>query len=703
MRIFTFIFIAASIAVTRVKLSRGGGEKERGCACLSHSIGIPGSVTSMAVQKTAIPPAQGPLSSRTIEDQRKGNGYEKTRGTNGNNTDERLRAAKERREEHQKLIASRKQERLEREQRARFYYEQQLQERQKKLLEQRQKEEKRRAAVEEKRKQKLQEERERNETAVRRTQEKSQKALNQSQNTRGRKLTKNVPRAPPLTPWEKNLVNRLVTPTCSYLARSKSAGYQSDEEVVHICRRAVSFYSSTSSPQYTPPKPKGPPVSPSPSTGRQRGLNVAQVIPSFKKYWFVSGANCLVIYVLQTQQAKKQDVVRTTQFQVSSRSPAVPKNIKPSKNIQSRTTSPSPDRTPRRSISRSSPPLQPELPPVPEEDPAICIPVVAAAPPLRAPGPQPQAREIKSPTGSAQQEEASRLLAEKRRQARLLREKEEQERLEREETERRYQEELQRQRAEERAREQAEAQRLIEEKMRREEEEQRRAEEERAQAMREAALLQKQRDEELAREKAKAEQMKLERAILAQKEDAERQVRRKRLEEIMRRTRRSDSPDTKPVPARALPNDPRPKENTEPIHNGLVENVVKLPQLRLNDEDMVPVVAFKERRSIRTLTGLEEIQSHQRAVFTYGGFRKLLPQSCAGGSRRLCSSVTRQEDQPEVEGTTSAAASFSAASRKLPDDIVPFSAFLTDSFGRRHSYLRISLTEKCNLRCEREM
>ncbi|XP_038197481.1 molybdenum cofactor biosynthesis protein 1 isoform X2 [Arvicola amphibius] len=29
----------------------------------------------------------------------------------------------------------------------------------------------------------------------------------------------------------------------------------------------------------------------------------------------------------------------------------------------------------------------------------------------------------------------------------------------------------------------------------------------------------------------------------------------------------------------------------------------------------------------------------------------------------------------------------------------PFSAFLTDSFGRQHSYLRISLTEKCNLRC----
>jgi len=33
-------------------------------------------------------------------------------------------------------------------------------------------------------------------------------------------------------------------------------------------------------------------------------------------------------------------------------------------------------------------------------------------------------------------------------------------------------------------------------------------------------------------------------------------------------------------------------------------------------------------------------------------------------------------------------------------EILPFSAFLTDSFGREHTYLRISLTEKCNLRCQ---
>ena len=56
------------------------------------------------------------------------------------------------------------------------------------------------------------------------------------------------------------------------------------------------------------------------------------------------------------------------------------------------------------------------------------------------------------------------------------------------------------------------------------------------------------------------------------------------------------------------------------MQNGTIGDAIKLPvgsrpsQLGLNnEEDVVPVVAFKERRSLRTLTGLEEIQTHQRA------------------------------------------------------------------------------------------
>ncbi|KAM7403456.1 hypothetical protein PAMA_004083 [Pampus argenteus] len=502
-------------------------------------------------------------------------------------------------------------------------------------MEQRLKEEKRRAAVEEKRKQRLKEEKERYESAVRRTLEKSQRVQqNPSQNSRGRKLNKNVPRRLPLTTWEKNLVSRLLTPTCSYLARSKSAGCQSGEE--------VSFHSMNTTTTTTPHKPPHhsgsvhhrPSASPSPNKSQQRSINLAQ------------------IQAARSKDANKQK----SNSGSNNQSTTIKTSAKPSTVTKSRAASPSPERTPRRSVSRHSTPLQLELPSVPEEDVAVCTSALSPgnsrpvrtsvnsqqekmeninspkAPCQNLPGkgteaittavvdetPQPPEVICRPSAGTTNPEEASRLLAEKRRQARLQREREEQEQQQREEMERRSREELERRRAEERARQEAEAQRLIEEKRRREEEEQRKAEEERAQAMREAVLLQKQREEEQAKERAKEEQIKQEREILAQKEEAERQVRKKRLEEIMRRTRKT--PDMKSVQMRILPNETKPKENTEPVHNCTIEDAIKLPvgskpsQLGLNnEEDMVPVVAFKERRSLRTLTGLEEIQTHQRA------------------------------------------------------------------------------------------
>lgn len=328
--------------------------------------------------------------------------------------------------------------------------------------------------------------------------------------------------------------------------------------------------------------------------------------------------------------------------------------------------SPSPETSPRKSIRRHSAPMQPELPSVPEEEVGVAleapcpgntrprrtvrtsgeghaVKICADNPPeaLRSnlsviletqessrtdgdgspaqmpPCPVRQLPEIvpKPSAGTKDPEEAARALAERRREARLQREREEQEKLQREEQERRSREELERRRAEERARQQAEAQRLVEEKRRREEEEQRRAEEERAQAHREAQLLLKQREEEQARERARAEQLKQEREVQAQKEEAERQARKKRLEEIMRRTRRTDSPDTKPVAMR-ISVSTQPKENTQPLSSikDAVKIVSKPSTLGLNnDDDVVPVVAFKERRSLRTLTGLDEIQSQQRA------------------------------------------------------------------------------------------
>ncbi|XP_036932234.1 ensconsin isoform X4 [Acanthopagrus latus] len=89
--------------------------------------------------------------------------------------DDRLRVAKERREEAEKQQALRESQIMERERKAKLQVERQLEERQKKVDEQRRKEEQKRMAVEEKRKQKQEEEKEHYEAVMRRTLERSQR------------------------------------------------------------------------------------------------------------------------------------------------------------------------------------------------------------------------------------------------------------------------------------------------------------------------------------------------------------------------------------------------------------------------------------------------------------------------------------------------------------------------------------------------
>ncbi|KAM3869202.1 MAP7 domain-containing protein 2a [Diretmus argenteus] len=88
-------------------------------------------------------------------------------------TDDRMRLAKERREEREKSLAAREQLIREKERRARLQYERTVEERWRRLEEQRQKEDLRRAAVEEKRRQQLEEEKERLEALMKRSLERS--------------------------------------------------------------------------------------------------------------------------------------------------------------------------------------------------------------------------------------------------------------------------------------------------------------------------------------------------------------------------------------------------------------------------------------------------------------------------------------------------------------------------------------------------
>ncbi|XP_032407881.1 MAP7 domain-containing protein 2 isoform X9 [Xiphophorus hellerii] len=143
--------------------------------------------------------------------------------------------------------------------------------------------------------------------------------------------------------------------------------------------------------------------------------------------------------------------------------------------------------------------------------------------------------------GTTDAEEASRLLAERRRLARIQKEQEErqrqeEERLKAEEEQRRQQEARERQ---ERAAREAEEERARkEEEKRSREEEERRQKEQRWKNMQDQ--LDREREEAFLRAQREAERKRQERELLHIQEEQERQQRKKRIEEIMKRTRKSE-------------------------------------------------------------------------------------------------------------------------------------------------------------------
>ncbi|XP_040857236.1 MAP7 domain-containing protein 2 isoform X1 [Ochotona curzoniae] len=154
----------------------------------------------------------------------------------------------------------------------------------------------------------------------------------------------------------------------------------------------------------------------------------------------------------------------------------------------------------------------------------------------------------KPTAGTTDAEEAAKILAEKRRQARLQKEQEEQERLEKEEQDRLEREELKRKAEEERL--------CLEEAAHRQEEENKQQEEEAKQKAEEEVLL-KEKQEAAGSEKqvqygfsekaeAKAQEaakhLRLEREQIMLQIEQERLERKKRIDEIMKRTRKSDVP-----------------------------------------------------------------------------------------------------------------------------------------------------------------
>nr|XP_055027945.1 ensconsin isoform X2 [Misgurnus anguillicaudatus] len=517
--------------------------------------------------------------------------------------DERLQLARERREAYQKQLALRERSWLAREERARNFYEKHLEERRRKLEEQRQKEERRRMAVEEKRKQRLKEERERYESVMRRTMEKSQKAKQKlghcSRRTANSTQSNKRAKRRSLSQWEIELVSRLQTPTISYLARSRSA--------VCLSRDTASCHSTNSSNAQKAQVHCGKEVKrPGPNVTIRRTANRELVAKGGfeEKNQKTQSQTIAEINHKQDKHLHENAILSASSLQI-------------------------------RSHLRHPLPKQDGLPPLLEEEdleqyelqqaeettqclqrsdrqdkqlqlnPATNLPYGSPTP--NRPNQIGDGERIGSPAWTTNPEEATRLLAEKRKQARLLKEKEEEEHRQKLEMERRNREELTRRRAEERARQDAEAFRLKEELRIREEKRLQAEQENPRRQMEEENRLQQQREEEEARQRAQAEQQRLEREIRFQREEVERQERKKRLEEIMKRTRKTESEDKRP----GLVKDTLSSENLKPVVR--LPGPGKTPKLEIRDEeDMLPTVAFKERRSFRPLAGLEKMQAHQQ-------------------------------------------------------------------------------------------
>ncbi|XP_063169376.1 MAP7 domain-containing protein 3 isoform X3 [Candoia aspera] len=155
----------------------------------------------------------------------------------------------------------------------------------------------------------------------------------------------------------------------------------------------------------------------------------------------------------------------------------------------------------------------------------------------------------KAVPGTTSAEEAAKILAEKRRLAREHREREDQEKLQREEEERIRKEEAAKAALEKRAQEQEALRELGESKRAGEEEQRRLAEKDRIRREQEEqeklAEIQLQREEAEARAFEEAERQRRERERIMRQNLQERLERKKRIEEIMKRTRKAEQNEAK--------------------------------------------------------------------------------------------------------------------------------------------------------------
>ncbi|XP_070459604.1 MAP7 domain-containing protein 2 isoform X8 [Equus przewalskii] len=520
-------------------------------------------------------------------------------------SDERQRLAKERREEREKCLAAREQQILEKQKRAKLQYEKQIEERWRKLEEQRQREDQKRAAVEEKRKQKLREEEERLEAMMRRSLERTQQLELKKKCSWGASLAaasggreglaaSTLPLDPGTTATAAESTN-----ACDKLSTS-TMNLPKQTEPPMSKRLSSSTVAISYSPDRAPAGPlkssykssptrnterkkttstsgagdagKGAPAGAeaSPTEKMKRGPRTTTSVPTvglgspLRRCEFpggISKRSSSPVTLKATSKAYPQSPKHVKQpypgSPVKYRFPAFPSQETPKKKAEKEKS----NKEREGALAQQAASAHGEE--VLEKHVADRH---ATEKHAAAGGKAESSGASGKPTaGTTNAGEAAKILAEKRRQARLQKEQEEQERLEKEEQDRLEREELKRKAEEERIRLEEEARKQEEEKKRQEEEEKRKAEEEakrkakeelllkeeqekekQEKEKQEKAMIEKQKEEAEAKAQEAAKQMRLEREQIMLQIEQERLERKKRIDEIMKRTRKSDgTPEVK--------------------------------------------------------------------------------------------------------------------------------------------------------------
>ncbi|XP_016134335.1 MAP7 domain-containing protein 2-like isoform X4 [Sinocyclocheilus grahami] len=431
--------------------------------------------------------------------------------TDGGSKKDRIRLAKDKREEKDRCKAGRERALLEKEQRAQQQYERSLVERGKRLEEQRQKEMLRRSAVEEKRRQRIEEEKERLEALMRRSM--------------GRNLL--ADQRPKRWTWGGPPGVCEVSCLCSRIASSSPhrSPYRASPTRAERKKVSTSFYGQLDDPRAAT-------TTESPQTEKPE-KSIAQTLSD-------------------SSMKKLESPTTPTQSSFTHKNPSTPKR---SKSCKSHILSPATGQYPTSPMRHraTTPCLEnkrwegEEKGSMESKGYSTLERKTSRTEKITKSTSKEFGHNAESPVtptgkaGTTDAEEASRLLTERRRLARVQKEQEEKQRLE---EERLRAEELQRQQEEERQRQEQAAREAEEKRQRQEEEVCQRELEDRHQKEQRWKELQdevvRQREEAVQRVHREAERKRQERELLKIQEEQERLQRKKRIEEIMKRTRKPD-------------------------------------------------------------------------------------------------------------------------------------------------------------------